>query len=171
MILCLSPASLAFPFKVVLGSSISRLLRLATGCLVGSQSSIQARFDGTCIIGNYVWINPESYFDARHLIIEDYVGWGLRAKVLGSTDSSFPVDIPIVQNDLEIKPVRIDARADVGTNAFILPGVTIERGSIGGVGSVATKDVDSFSIVLESPAKFLKWPEGYIAEEDYENNE
>jgi hypothetical protein len=56
-----------------------------------------------------VWIEPQSYFDARHLIIEDYVGWGPRAKVLGSTHSGFPIDISMVQTDLKIKPVRIGA--------------------------------------------------------------
>jgi hypothetical protein len=59
-----------------------------------------------------VWIGPQSYFDARHLIIEDYVGWGLRAKVLGPTHSGFSIDMAIVQTDLEIKPVRIGAWAD-----------------------------------------------------------
>jgi hypothetical protein len=59
-----------------------------------------------------VWIGPKSYFDTRHLIIEEYVGWGPRARVLGSTHSGFPIDIPIVQTDLEIKPVRIGAWTD-----------------------------------------------------------
>ena len=39
-----------------------------------------------------------------------------------------PVDVPIVQTDLEIKPVRIGAWADIGTNAVILPGVTHRQG-------------------------------------------
>jgi len=65
--------------------------------------------------------------------------------------------------------VRIDAWADIGTNAVILPGVT--KGSIVGAGAVVTKDVAPFSIVAGSPAKFLKWRERYVVEEDYENNE
>jgi acetyltransferase-like isoleucine patch superfamily enzyme len=138
---------------------------------IGSQSFIQGRFDGTCAIGDHVWIGPQSYFDARHLIIEDYVGWGPGAKVLGSTHSGFPIDIPIVQTDLEIKPVRIGAWADIGTNAVILPGVTVGKGSIVGASSVVTKDVAPFSIVAGSPATLLRWREGCVPEEDYENNE
>jgi hypothetical protein len=34
-----------------------------------------------------------------------------------------------------------------------------------------SRDVAAFSMVAGSPAKFLKWREGYVAEEDYENNE
>ncbi|MCY7276910.1 MAG: N-acetyltransferase, partial [Phormidesmis sp. CAN_BIN44] len=97
---------------------------------IGSQSYIQGRFDGTCQIGNHVWIGPQSYFDARALIIEDYVGWGPGAKVLGSAHTGLPIDLPITQTDLEIKPVKVETGADIGMNAVILPGVTIGKGSI-----------------------------------------
>lgn len=134
---------------------------LGAGVFIGSQTYIQGRFDGRCIIGNYVWIGPQSYFDARDLIIEDYVGWGPGAKALGSTHTGLPIDIPIVQTDLEIKPVKIEVGADIGMNAVILPGVTIGKGSIVGAGAVVTKDVPPFAIVAGVPARFLRWREGY----------
>jgi acetyltransferase-like isoleucine patch superfamily enzyme len=123
---------------------------------IGAQTYLQGRFDGRCTIGNHVWIGPQAYFDARDLVIEDYVGWGPGAKVLGSTHSGFPIDVPIVQTDLEIKPVRIEAWADVGTNAVVLPGVTIGRGSIVGAGAVVTKDVPPFSVVAGVPARVIR---------------
>ncbi|GBE90402.1 acyltransferase [Nostoc cycadae] len=128
---------------------------------IGSQSYLQGRFDGTFIIGNHVWIGPQSYFDARNLIIEDYVGWGPGAKVLGSTHTGLPIDLPIIQTDLEIKPVKVETGADIGMNAVILPGVTIGKNSIVGAGAVVTKDVPPFAIVAGVPAKFLRWREGY----------
>ena len=57
---------------------------------IGSQVMIQGRFDGTCRIGNHVWIGPQAYFDARQLTLEDYVGWGPGAKVLGSAHTGGP---------------------------------------------------------------------------------
>ena len=126
---------------------------------IGAQTYLQGRFDGKCIIGNNVWIGPQSYFDARDLIIEDYVGWGPGAKILGSTHTGIPADIPIIQTDLEIKLVKIEVGADIGMNAVILPGVTIGKGSIVGAGAVVTKDVAPFSIVAGVPAKFLRWRE------------
>jgi acetyltransferase-like isoleucine patch superfamily enzyme len=128
---------------------------------IGSQTYIQGRFDGRCIIGNQVWIGPQSYFDARDLIIEDYVGWGPGAKVLGSSHTGIPADLPIIKTDLEIKPVKIEAGADIGMNAVILPGVTIGRGSIVGAGAVVTKDVPPLAIVAGVPAKFLRWRENH----------
>jgi acetyltransferase-like isoleucine patch superfamily enzyme len=120
---------------------------------IGAQSMVQGRFDGTCVIGDHVWIGPQSYFDARDLVIEEYVGWGPGAKVLGSTHTAVPTDIPIVQTDLEIKPVRICAWADIGTGAIILPGVTIGRGSIVGAGAVVTHDVPPMTVVAGVPAR------------------
>ncbi len=90
-------------------------------------------------------------------MIEDYVGWAPGAKVLGSQHTGNPGDIPIVQTDLDIRPVRIGAWADIGTNAVILPGVTVGKGSIVGAGAVVTEDVPPFAVVAGVPAKFLRW--------------
>jgi galactoside O-acetyltransferase len=133
---------------------------IGDGVFIGAQAYIQGRYDGTCVIGNNVWIGPQAYFDARDLVLEDYVGWGPGAKVLGSAHTGFPADIPVVGTDLEIKPVRIRAWADIGTNAVILPGVTVGKGAIVGAGAVVTSDVEPFSIVAGVPAKFLRWRPG-----------
>lgn len=127
---------------------------------IGAQAYIQGRFDGTTVIGNHVWIGPQAYFDARDLVLEDYVGWGPGAKVLGSSHTGLPADVPIVHTDLEIKPVRIKAWADIGTNATILPGVTVGRGAMVGAGAVVTTDVPDFAIVAGVPARFMKWRDG-----------
>lgn len=129
---------------------------IGDGVFIGEQAFIQGRFDGRCVIGDHTWIGPQSYFDARDLIIEEYVGWGPGAKVLGSTHTGTPVDVPVIQTDLEIKPVRIGAWADIGVNAVVLPGVTIGRGAIVGAGAVVTADVEPFSIVAGVPARFVR---------------
>jgi galactoside O-acetyltransferase len=124
---------------------------------IGAQAFLQGRFDGRCVIGDHVWIGPQAYFDARDLVLEEYVGWGPGAKVLGSAHTGLPVDVPIVQTDLEIKPVVVGAWADIGTNAVILPGITIGRGAIVGAGAVVTADVPPFAIVAGVPARVLRF--------------
>jgi acetyltransferase-like isoleucine patch superfamily enzyme len=130
--------------------------QIGDGVFIGAQSYLQGRFDGTCTIGNHVWIGPQSYFDARNLVLEDYVGWGPGARVLGSTHTGTPIDVPIIQTDLVIKPVRIEAGADIGTGAIILPGVTVGRGSIVGAGAVVTRDIPPYSIAAGVPARVLR---------------
>ncbi len=51
-----------------------------------------------------------------------------------------------------VAPVRIGARAFIGVNAILLPGVTIGADSIVGAGSVVTTDVKPHSIVAGAPA-------------------
>lgn len=124
---------------------------------IGAQAYIQGRFDGKCVIGDNVWIGPQSYFDARDLVLEEYVGWGPGAKVLGSAHTGEPIDVPVIKTDLVIKPVRVGAWADIGTGAVLLPGVTIGKGSIVGAGAVVTSDVPPFAVVAGVPAKFVRW--------------
>ena len=134
---------------------------IGSGVFIGAQAYIQGRYDGTCRIGDNVWIGPQAYMDARDLVIEDHVGWGPGAKILGSTHTAVPVDVPVIRTDLQIKPVRIGAWADVGTNATILPGVNVGKGAIIGAGAVVVSDVEPFSVVAGVPAKFLHWRDGY----------
>jgi len=148
------------------GSSVgfkhAETFELGDGVFIGAQAYLQGRFDGRCVIGNHVWIGPQSYFDARDLVIEDHVGWGPGAKVLGSAHTGLPVDVPIIQTDLDIKPVRIEAWADIGVNAVILPGVTVGKGSIVGAGAIVTRDVPPFTIVAGVPAQVLRQREDRV---------
>jgi galactoside O-acetyltransferase len=134
---------------------------IGDGVFIGEQAFIQGRFDGRCVIGDRVWIGPQAYFDARDLVIEECVGWGPGAKVLGSQHTGVPADVPVIETDLLMKPVCIGAWSDVGVNAVILPGITVGKGAIVGAGAVVTKDVAPFAIVAGVPARFIRWREGH----------
>lgn len=136
--------------------------QIGNGVSIGAQAYIQGRFDGTCVIGDRAWIGPQAFLDARDLVIEECVGWGPGAKILGSTHTGDPVDVPIIQTDLEIKPVRICAWADVGTNATVLPGVTVGKGAIVGAGAVVVDDVEPNAVAAGVPARFIRWRENSV---------
>lgn len=133
--------------------------QIGDGVFIGAQAFLQGRYDGSCMIGDNVWIGPQSYFDARALVIENHVGLGPGTKILGSVHTAEPMDVPIIQTDLVIKPVHICAWSDIGTNATILPGVTIGKGAIIGAGAVVAHDVPPYAVVAGVPAKFLRWRE------------
>jgi acetyltransferase-like isoleucine patch superfamily enzyme len=135
---------------------------------IGSQVMIQGRFDGKCRIGNHVWIGPQAYFDARDLVIEDYVGWGPGAKVLGSQHTGEPIDVPIIATSLVIKPVVIGYGADIGTNATVLPGVRVGAHAIIGAGAVVTADIPDYAIAAGVPARVLRYRNQPAAETNHE---
>jgi acetyltransferase-like isoleucine patch superfamily enzyme len=124
---------------------------------IGAHTMIQGRFDGRCRIGSHVWIGPHAYFDARNLVIEDYVGWGPGAKVLGSSHTGEPIDLPIIATALQIKPVVVGYGADIGTNATLLPGVHVGAHSIIGAGAVVTHDIPEYAVAAGVPAQVIRY--------------
>jgi acetyltransferase-like isoleucine patch superfamily enzyme len=128
---------------------------------IGAQAMIQGMHDGSCKIGNHVWIGPQAYFDARDMVLEDYVGWGPGAKVLCSAHTGDPISRPIIQTDLQLRRVRVEAQADIGTSAILLPGVTVGKGALVGAGAVVTHDVAAYAVVAGVPARFLRWRSGF----------
>jgi acetyltransferase-like isoleucine patch superfamily enzyme len=129
---------------------------IGAGVFIGEQAMIQGRHDGRCVIGDGCWIGPQSYFDARDLVIEESVGWGPGARILGSEHTQMPIDVPVIQTDLEIRPVRIGAGADIGVNAVILPGIAVGAGAVVGAGSVVTHDVPPRAVVAGVPARLIR---------------
>ena len=122
---------------------------------IGAQSMIQGRLHGRCKIGSHAWIGPQAYFDARDLVLEDYVGWGPGAKALGSTHTGIPITDPIITTALIIKSVTVGFGADIGMNASILPGVHVGAHAIVGAGAVVTQDVPDYSVVAGVPARVI----------------
>lgn len=122
---------------------------------IGAQAMMQGRLGGRCKIGNHVWIGPQAYFDARDLVLEDYVGWGPGAKVLGSEHTGLPISEPMIRTDLVVKPVTVGFGADIGMNASLLPGVTVGAHAIVGAGAVVIHDVPDYAIVAGVPARII----------------
>lgn len=63
---------------------------------------------------------------------------------------------PFKRSDMVLKPITIEDNVWIGSNATILSGVKIKKGSIIAAGAVVTKDVEEFQIVAGVPAKLIK---------------
>jgi len=55
--------------------------------------------------------------------------------------------------------IIIEDYASIGANVTLLPGVTIGKYAMVGAGSVVTKDVPAYAVVVGNPAKIIKYIE------------
>lgn len=120
-------------------------------CTIGDNVSIWSNtvIDYGCVIGNDVKIHTNIYV-AQFTVIEDgaFIAPGVSiANDLypGSEESA----------DLMRGP-HIEAGAQIGVGATLLPYVRIGAGAIVGSGAVVTKDVPPGTVVVGSPARVTK---------------
>lgn len=112
-------------------------------------------------IGKNCYIGYEVYIDLNnaHLItVEDNVHIDERCHLLchkrDLTDYRYGDDYSKLC--YKEAPIHICKGSSIGTQSFIMPGVTIGEGAIVGAGSLVTKDVPPYTIVVGRPAKVLR---------------
>lgn len=66
------------------------------------------------------------------------------------------IDLPIHKQGVSTAPIVIEDETWIGSNAVIVAGVTIGKHCIVAAGSVVTKSVPPYSVVVGNPAKILK---------------
>ena len=57
------------------------------------------------------------------------------------------------------EPITIEDDATIGSNATLMPGITIGEGAFVAGGAVVTKDVPAWTLAKGCPAKFSELPE------------
>lgn len=116
-------------------------------------------------IGDWTTIYNETYLHSEGGVhIGDYVGIGCRVTVLTFNHHYRNAETVPFDNKIFQQPVIIRDFAWIGWNCCILPGVEIGEGAIVGMGSVVTKNVPPFAIMLGNPAEVI----GQRSREHYE---
>jgi len=120
------------------------------GCQISYPSGVE--------IGNYSGINHYTDIGGRGgLKIGNYVMIGPYCQVLTAEHNYQDLNKPIYLQGIKCEQVVIEDDVWIGTHVVILPNVRIGKGAIVGAGSVVTKDVKPYSIVVGAPAKLIKY--------------
>jgi acetyltransferase-like isoleucine patch superfamily enzyme len=125
---------------------------------VGHNTILKGYYKSRMIIGAGVWIGQQCFFhSAGGLTIGDNVGIGPGIRIITSNHAEEGRDKPILHSRLEFAPVVIEADADLGVGAIVLPGVTIGRGAQIGAGAVVAEDIPAYTVAVGVPARVLRY--------------
>jgi acetyltransferase-like isoleucine patch superfamily enzyme len=112
------------------------------------------------IIGNFTYIGDHNNIRASggNISIGNYCLISQQITMIAS-NHSIAKSQNIFNQAWDTKKTGIFIHDDVwiGANSVILPGVTIFKGAVIGAGSVITKDVPAYAIVVGNPFRILKY--------------
>ena len=128
------------------------------GCSVGDGSRIGSfvEIQKGAVVGARCKISSHSFI-CEGVTIEDevFIGHGVMF-----TNDTFPRATNAdgsaqSEVDWKVEPTLVKRRASIGSNATILPNVTIGEGALIAAGAVVTRDVPPFAIAAGVPAKVV----------------
>lgn len=124
------------------------------GAVLGKNCNICAHtlIENDVIIGDNVTVKSGVYlWDGTR--VEDNVFIG---PCVAFTNDKYPRSKHFPE---EFSKILIKKGASIGANATILPGLSIGEHCMVGAGSVVTKDVPAYAVVVGNPAKVVKYLE------------
>jgi len=153
---------ICFPSSALFGESA---IRIGSGVVIGPYVSLSAGMapgqtliaDDIVTIGDRCVVGRNSSIVGHlHIDIGADVFFGPNVYVTDQNHTAEDSTLPIGRQAAPELPVQIGAGSWIGTNAVILPGVTIGRHAIIGAGSVVTDDVPAGAVAVGSPARVLE---------------
>jgi acetyltransferase-like isoleucine patch superfamily enzyme len=128
------------------------------GCRVGEGTRIGAfvEIQRGVLVGSRCKISSHSFI-CEGVVIEDevFVGHGVmftNDRLPRATNAEGSLQ---TASDWALETTRVKRAASIGTNATIVPGVTIGERAMVGAGAVVTKDVPDYAIVAGVPARVV----------------
>ena len=116
------------------------------GCLIGTNVVI----DNDCVIGDNCSFQTGAYIPT---------GSKIGNRVFLGPNASLTNDKNPLRTEYNPEPITIEDDATIGSNATLMPGITVGEGAFVAGGAVVTKDVPAWTLAKGCPAKFSELPE------------
>lgn len=140
-------------------------VKVGHNTLIGDGTSVreQCIIGSYCVIGRYVTVNYNTHvgdrtkiMDLAHITGNCYIGSDVFISMCVSmaNDNSFG---RLGYEEQRIKGPHIEDKVCIGVGASLLPGVYIGKSAIIGGGSVVSRDVPDFAVVMGVPAKIVRY--------------
>lgn len=120
----------------------------------------KAKIGSDCNICDHVFIENDVTVGDRVTVkcgVQLWDGVHLEDDVFVGPNASFTNDpFPRSKQSFTLQQTIVKRGASIGANATILPGITIGEKAMVAAGSVVTRDVPPFSLVMGNPARVVK---------------
>lgn len=148
---------LSFSWVPRLRARLYRRYFAALGDNVRIFDAVTIKYPSAIRVGHNVTINQGCFLAGLGgLDIGSNVMLGAGTKIVTSTHIDEHTDIPMVEQGLASRPIRIGDDVWTGFNVVILPGLTIGHGSVLAAGTVVTEDVPEYSVVAGVPGRVIR---------------
>ena len=143
-----------------------RYIRIGAGTLIGPHVTLSAGMvpGQTCLTDPVVRIGDRCLIGRAsgivgHLSIEieDDVWTGHHVYITDQNHGYDDLELPISQQAMPERPVRIGAGSWLGHGTVVLPGATIGRHVVIGANSVVRGEIPSYCVAAGNPARVVKW--------------
>ncbi|NRR91040.1 colanic acid biosynthesis acetyltransferase WcaF [Winogradskyella undariae] len=124
--------------------------QIGTGVVI--KPGVSIKYPWLLTIGNHCWIGESVWIDnLAQVTIEDHVCVSQGALLLCGNHN-----YKSTRFDLFVTPITLREGSWVGAKSIVTPGVTLESHAVLSVCSVATTDLESYSIYQGNPAVKVK---------------
>lgn len=137
-----------FPWPQLIKKELLKLFGTKIGSNVFLKPSVSIKYPWYLEIGNNVWIGENVWIDnLSYVRIEDNVCISQGAMLLCGNHNYKKKEF-----DLILGEIVLEKGSWVGAQSVVCPGVTLNSHAILSVGSIATNDLDAYSIYQGNPA-------------------
>ena len=119
---------------------------IGDGCLIGTNVVI----DNDCNIGDNCSFQTGAYIPT---------GSKIGNRVFLGPNASLTNDKTPLRTEYNPEPITVEDDATIGSNATLMPGITVGEGAFVAGGAVVTKDVPAWTLAKGCPAIFSELPE------------
>ena len=119
---------------------------IGNGCLIGTNVVI----DNACTIGDNCSFQTGAYIPT---------GTKIGNRVFLGPNASLTNDKTPLRTEYNLEAITLEDDVTVGSNATIMPGITVGEGAFIAGGAVITKDVPAWTLAKGNPATFEELPE------------
>jgi putative colanic acid biosynthesis acetyltransferase WcaF len=113
---------------------------------------VRIKFPWNLTLGDHVWLGENSWIDnISPVTLGNHVCISQDAFLLTGNHDYKKIDFPLIT-----KPIVIEDGAWIGAKSIVIGGVLVQTHAVLSIASVATKNLDAYSIYQGNPAVKIK---------------